>query len=312
MLYLAHFAYETVFMHSFEPAVDLKKELKKQLEEVKVGLEVECETVQRDCPLCASSVHTAKKLPYGNHLWQVVQCQHCQFVYLPKIPVYERLSEEFAWEKTSEQERFIKQQREPLKQRFSQTFKQWRRRYIKRDKLPVLIQRYILPGNVLDIGCAAGGLLAALPSAYIPYGVEISKALSEQANMAVLERGGYVVHNNALDGTGAFAAEFFSGVIMSAFLEHERQALQLLEQVRRVLRPDGVAIIKVPNFASINRVVRARRWCGFRLPDHVNYFTPTTLRALVEKSGLKPIQFSFLDRLPTSDNMWMVVGPNNI
>jgi hypothetical protein len=60
--------------------------------------------------------------------------------------------------------------------------------------------------------------------------------------------------------------------------------------------------VKVPNFASMNRVVMGRHWCGFRHPDHLNYFTPKTLRLLAEATGFD-VELPFLDALPTDDNM---------
>jgi predicted xylose isomerase-like sugar epimerase len=38
----------------------------------------------------------------------------------------------------------------------------------------------------------------------------------------------------------------------------------------------------------------------------VNHFTPASLRAMVEASGLKVVSFNALDRFFLSDNMWMV------
>jgi len=82
--------------------------------------------------------------------------------------------------------------------------------------------------------------------------------------------------------------------------------VKLLAQASRVLQPGGVTIIKVPNFASINRRVMGSRWCGFRFPGHVNHFTPESLRAMVEDAGFKVVSFNALDRFFLSDNMWMV------
>ncbi len=38
----------------------------------------------------------------------------------------------------------------------------------------------------------------------------------------------------------------------------------------------------------------------------MNYFTPASLERLLEESGFRIARFGFLDRLPTSDNMWCV------
>lgn len=96
---------------------------------------------------------------------------------------------------------------------------------------------------------------------------------------------------------------------MSSFLEHEAKPFELLRELRRVLRPDGAVVIKVPNFACWNRALRGNRWCGFRYPDHVNYFTPTTLARLAAEAGYRVVRQRASDRVPTSDNMYAVLGP---
>jgi len=178
----------------------------------------------------------------------------------------------------------------------------------KRDKLGILIRQYFEPGNVVDVGCANANFLLKLDAQYIPFGIEISKALAEVANEAVKPRGGRVVQAAAVDGFARFGDETFTGVIMSSFLEHESQPKELLEQCALHLADNGRVIIKVPNYACFNRTVRGERWCGFRYPDHVNYFTPDTLTRMCREAGLKIHGFSFADHHPFSDNMWLVAG----
>jgi ubiquinone/menaquinone biosynthesis C-methylase UbiE len=115
-----------------------------------------------------------------------------------------------------------------------------------------------------------------------------------------------VIQADALSGLKQFADRSFDAVMMRAFLEHETQPRGVLEQTCRVLRPGGFAVIQVPNFGCLNRKVRGARWCGFRFPDHVNYFVPESLREMVTQAGFEIAQFRLRDRLPTSDRMWMV------
>lgn len=264
--------------------------------------------VSRDCPVCGGAKSQAAALPYGTEEWPMVACGGCGFVFLTQAPIYERLSEEFAWEKTSQLEREAREIKEPIKQGISRALKEFRRNVLKRDKLNELLDRYIESGPILDIGCAGGGFLQKLAAKYEPHGVEVSRALAAQAEQVVVPRGGSVMHDNALNGIKRFPDGRFSGVVMSSFLEHEIEPAQLMGEISRVLRPGGKVIIKVPNYASWNRHVRKEKWCGFRLPDHVNYFTPESLRSLVTRYGLEIVQFSFADKLQTSDNMWMVAG----
>lgn len=261
----------------------------------------------RFCPNCGQDNTQLAPSVFGNDDWPIKQCIACNFVYIETVPVYERLSEEFAWEKTSVAETERRVSEEPIRQSVSKALKKIRQRWLKRDKLGTLIHRYFQAGNVLDIGCAGGGIMKSLDSIYVPHGIEISKTLAAQANSVAVARGGYVVHNNALSGLAEFPAMSFTGIVMSAFLEHESEPRGLLSEAFRSLKAGGHCIIKVPNFASLNRIVRGKKWCGFRLPDHVNYFTPANLTAMCIGVGFRVEKFSISDRLPTSDNMWIVI-----
>ena len=94
---------------------------------------------------------------------------------------------------------------------------------------------------------------------------------------------------------------------MQSYLEHEINPQDVLKGALRVLKKGGLAIIKVPNFNCWNRHLRQNNWCGFRFPDHVNYFSPQTLKKIVLDSGFSIYRFNLADRSPLSDNMWMIV-----
>lgn len=95
---------------------------------------------------------------------------------------------------------------------------------------------------------------------------------------------------------------------MRSFLEHDIRPRDILNEAHRVLKKDGLLLIKVPNYGSLNRRLVGKKWCGFRFPEHVNYFTPRTLRRFLLDTGFVVRQFSIVDRLPTSDNMWVLAG----
>ena len=77
-------------------------------------------------------------------------------------------------------------------------------------------------------------------------------------------------------------------------------AKPVLENLWSVLAPGGFAVVKVPNCGSLNRKVMGARWCGFRYPDHLNYFTPKALGTA--KAGFG-ISFGLTGRQATSDNV---------
>ncbi len=252
--------------------------------------------------------------------WVLKQCGETGFVFLENPPGYESLKEEFAWEVSWHQEVERRKTAEPARYAFSASVKKFRSQVLKRNKVRSLANKFIRriqsPAvHLLDMGCGSGGLLesviATLPASIgarcVPHGIELSTELARVADDNLGRLGGRCVHDNALNGLTHFPPEYFDLIIMSSFLEHEINPLPLLRRCCERLREGGFIIIKVPNFSCLNRHLRAERWCGFRWPDHVNYFTPKTLQAMVKRAGLKVAQMSVLDRSPLSDNMYMVV-----
>lgn len=259
-----------------------------------------------ECPVCGADNRNAPVLSYSRVPWEIKQCKACRMVYLENPPASEALQGELAWEKTFEIESNERRKRSLLFYLAGRAPKAAIQRVTRRNKLLDFVKKNIKPGPILDIGCAGGHTLNSLPEMYIPFGIEISHELSQRAAAAFGPRGGTAIQSDALSGLAQMPPDEFSGIIMTSFLEHDTQAKETLIAVRRVMREDARLIVKVPNYASWNRRIRGSRWCGFRFPDHVNYFTPDTLTRMLAKAGLGIVRFGLVDRLPTSDNMWLI------
>lgn len=234
---------------------------------------------------------------YSQGPWRVGACAACGFVYLRNAPAYERLTEEFAWEKTFDAHAARVKKEAPVLAWLDQSTR-WRLHLFRPDEAEQF-RRMFPTGKVLDVGCGSGN---RVPEPFTPYGVEISAALAAQADALMQVRGGACVQAPAVEGVESLPAASFSGVLMRSFLEHEAQPQRLLNAVSRVLTPDGVAYVKVPNYGGVNRRVMGARWCGFRHPDHVNYFTLASLTRMVAAAGLyltllNPLNLAFDDNI---------------
>lgn len=234
--------------------------------------------IGRDCEVCGSPRATLLK-SYTRTRWPVVRCDDCGFVYLGAVPSYVALTKELAWEKTSAAEN---KRRTRARFAWLDTATRWRMTLGK--WLDEQLRRRALgpTGNVLDIGCGRGCRVPAGPT---PFGIEISEALAKRASPAFERRKGRVVNAPAVEGLDAFEDQFFSAILMRSYLEHERQPRLVLERAFRHLAPGGTIYVRVPDFGSLNRRVMGARWCGWRFPDHVNYFTSDSLRALAQSIG---------------------------
>ncbi len=262
--------------------------------------------LQRCCPLCGRDNADQPDSPFSQPDWHLKTCRDCGFVYLQNALSYEALEEDQAWTKTAPQEARRRAASRRFTGWFRQKFKRARRKLFPRTKGKKLARRFVRRGKVLDVGCGGGGLLRQLGDTLVPFGIEIDAQAAAATNAFAATRGGRVLQADAMTGLASFEAGTFDGVTMTAYLEHEVRPLEVLRAVGRVLRDEGVAILMVPNYACWNRRLQGAGWPGFRFPEHVNYFTPTTIRQLIDRAGLQVARFNLLDRLPTSDNLWLV------
>ena len=257
----------------------------------------------RSCPICGADNRSRPRHHYSRSPWELKQCAQCGLVYLENPPAQENLQDKYSWDETWSAEHQRRRHSEPVLYYTGRVLQSVPKKLFKRDKLIAWIRRYVAPGPILDVGCASGHTLLKLPPEYIPFGLDITHEATI-ANERFAARGGQAVQGDALSVLASFPENFFHGVLMSSYLEHDPEPRRTLDLAHRVLRPGGRLILKVPNYASWNRTVRGARWCGFRHPEHVNYFTPALLRLVLESAGLRLLRSALPDRLPTSDNMW--------
>jgi SAM-dependent methyltransferase len=260
--------------------------------------------VHRACPACGVD-DAGAVAGYGAGIWRLVRCDGCGFAYLDRAPDYGALRQEMAWEKTGPAELERRAEIRPISFRLSRATR-LRMALLPRKQMPALVARHASPGNVVDLGCGTGWHLTRLPPAYVPFGIEISAEAAAEADRALGHRGGLALNQPALLGLRHFADGFFSAATLRSYLEHELHPVPVLRELWRTLAPGGVAIVKVPNYGSLNRRLTGAKWCGFRYPDHLNYFTPQSLRAMAEAAGYR-VRFGLTDRLPTSDNMYALL-----
>ncbi len=263
-------------------------------------------TVRRTCPQCGADGGGAAPMDYAPREWAMTRCAGCGFVYLANAPDYTELVSNLAWEKTREVEFDRKAELRPISHRLSLATRV-RMKLMPRNNVCELIARYVPPGRVIDLGCGGGTQFDILDEAFIPFGIDISEDEAASAEARFAPRGGHAINAPCREGLRSFPAGYFTGASLRSYLEHESDPKGVLAALHHALAPGGAAVIKVPNYGSVNRVVMGRRWCGFRFPDHLNYFTPSSLTAMVRDTGFRLRRFGLLDHLPTSDNMWMII-----
>lgn len=143
-------------------------------------------------------------------------------------------------------------------------------------------------GKFLDVGCGGGSYLHRLSQwGWKVYGVEPSQSGVKQARALQLD----VFHGELRDAH--FPDSFFDVVRLSNVLEHLTDPQETFREIGRILKPDGVVYIIVPNTRSLNFWWFGENWYGLDSPRHVISHSPKTLRYLCEVTGFQIYRIQF-------------------
>ena len=64
--------------------------------------------------------------------------------------------------------------------------------------------------------------------------------------------------------------------------------------IARLLRPGGILLVAVPNFASPEARIGRAGWFHLDVPRHLVHFTPSTLTAMLRTAGFRPVKVGYL------------------
>ncbi len=152
--------------------------------------------------------------------------------------------------------------------------------YIAHEKTYRFVSPFVMNKTVLDLGCGEGygcDILSKHASKVV--GVDVSSQSVERANtnysspilsfqcIAYLE-----------DSKLPFADNSFDSVVCFHVIEHVTTDHLLVQEIRRVLKPDGIAFLSTPN-ASFRLLRFQNPWNRF----HVKEYTQKSLQELLRK-----------------------------
>lgn len=260
---------------------------------------------KRNCPSCGAAPSLARPLAYRSREFQVVQCEACGLAFLDRLPPQHEFEDERAWEVSSVSHAAERKRDYPLLVALERATR-FRMHMLGKREPKSMLARRVPPGPIVELGCGAGINLIPPPPGFVPFGIEISKALAAAADAGLRPFGGKCLQEPAAEGLAQFPRGYFHGALLIGYIEHEFHPREALSRLREKLADNAAVIVKTPNYASLNRHVMGLRWSGFRFPDHVNYFTPATLAEIARRTGFST-HYGLTDRNPVSDSLWGVL-----
>ncbi len=166
------------------------------------------------------------------------------------------------------------------------------------------ISRFIKPGKLLDVGCAAGFFLdEARKIGWQVQGLDVSSFAVRYA----AEHFGVDVQPGSLTDLN-YPANSYDLISMWDVIEHVPDPKAYIRRAAKLLKQDGLLVMATPDVGSIPARVTGKRWVGYKLSEeHVYYFSARTLGKMLAEEGFDVIDVRhvgkyvtvrlFLDRL---------------
>ena len=139
-------------------------------------------------------------------------------------------------------------------------------------------------GKALDVGCGCGELLFWLKKHGWSEvnGVEMSKGAADLAHQ---------------HGLNVFCGElvqahypdlYFDFITLNQVLEHMHDPMLTLKEVHRILKPDGLLLVGVPNFGSFENAILGKHQSILKeVPRHLYHFSQKTIIQMLDESGFR-------------------------
>jgi SAM-dependent methyltransferase len=203
--------------------------------------------------------------------FRIAQCKECGFVFVNPRPKEEELARLYG---SQEHNKYAGEAYEPF---------EYERPVL--DKILRYVRRYVPSGQLFEVGCGRGDLLKmALEEGYSVQGCDLFGDRRPKIPSITF-------HDGSLESVN-LPSNSVDLVVIRNTLEHLFDPKKELAEIHRVLRSGAYIYLKVPNF-HFEHGIGCKLVCGkenaFEAPYHLNHFTPTSLKRLLDTSNFKLI-----------------------
>ena len=140
-------------------------------------------------------------------------------------------------------------------------------------------------GALLEFGCAYGYFLEEAARHFdSTLGIELSAEA-----VAIARARGLNVQAGVVDDA---LAGPFDAVVGLDVIEHVPEPAETVAHLSRVMAPNGVLVLTTGDWGSPLARVMGPRWRLMTPPQHVSFFTPKAMQALLNRAGLVVVEIS--------------------
>ncbi len=231
------------------------------------------------CPLCSSENITAK-LQTADHfltreIFTLYGCADCGFIFTNDHPDEGGIGHYY------ESEDYLSHN-EPKGNLPGRIYGISRNVMLRKKVRIVQKATGIEKGSILDTGSGAGHFLNAMRNAgWNVTGIEINEKVRQYSassfGLNVQDPG----HLKTLP------SESFDCITLWHVLEHFQDPLGYAKEIMRLLKPEGICIVALPNCASSDAAFFGTYWAAYDVPRHLWHFTPDTFKRFTRDTGFE-------------------------
>ena len=220
------------------------------------------------CPLC-SSPEISHFLNCTDHfvskeVFNISQCEKCGFTFTQDSP------EESEAGRYYESDEYISHSNSK-KRITDKAYQIIRRIMLNRKKRIIRKITGLSSGSILDIGSGTGHFLNTMKIAgWSIKGVEINVKAREFASSR------FKIDTISPEKIQMLPSGSFDCITLWHVLEHFHEPYRFMEEIGRLLKPDGLVIIALPNNRSYDSTYYGKSWAAYDVPRHLWHFNPDT------------------------------------
>ncbi len=224
---------------------------------------------KKHCLLCGGEARSL----FDKDGYDICRCAHCDHVFADYLPPRDHVGRVYG-----EKYFFGGGAGYPNYFREEKILRAHGRRYGK------LLARYMMPGEVLDVGAAAGFVLQGLQEqGWQGKGLEPNPRMAKFAR----EQLGLAVASTTLEEYRT--SECFDLINMVQVLAHFTDLAAALRNAVRLTKPGGYWLVETWNRASWMARLFGRNWHEFSPPSVLHWFSPASLRRLLAQYGMHEV-----------------------
>lgn len=236
-----------------------------------------------NCPVCHSTdlkdIFRVKDHAVSGESFLIIECNSCSLRFTQDIP------DELSIAPYYKSEDYISHTN-TSKGFINRLYHFVRKRTLKRKRKLIQKTTGVKTGKLLDVGSGTGSFVNEMKR----YGWETT-GLEPDTDARRIAKETYDLDLTDIKELYQLETNGFDAITLWHVLEHVHDLQACAAQLKTLLKKNGKLFIAVPNYTSADEKIYKEYWAAYDVPRHLYHFSPRSMQVLMERNGLKIMQY---------------------